>query len=110
MPSRQQTITREEFENLALTVAQLVKQVEADRQMRKEIHAKVMELHRGLLEPEPGHEQGLLHRMAAVTIAAETGKAAGEWFIWWAKVAAAVGVILSSFYAAIRFGHLGGKQ
>jgi hypothetical protein len=85
---------------------QLIETLEADRRMRKETHALVMGLHRALIEPEPGHDHGLLHRMAAVTIAAETGRAAGERIVWWAKVVAAAGVIFSAIMAAIRFGRV----
>lgn len=94
---RPAAVTRAEFDELLAAL-------EADRKMRKETHALVMGLHRALIEPEPGHDHGLLHRMAAVTIAAETGRAAGERLIWWAKVIGAASLILSSLYAAIRFG------
>lgn len=98
MPPRPPAVTRAEFD-------QLLEELAADRRLRKETHALVMGLHRALIEPEPGHDHGLLHRMAAVTIAAETGRAAGERIVWWAKVIGAAGVILSSLYAAVRFGH-----
>ncbi len=94
-----QAVTREEFDKL-------LEALEADRRMRKETHALVMGLHRALIEPEPGHDHGLLHRMAAVTIAAETGRAAGERIIWWAKVIGAAGALIGAFYAAVRFGHV----
>lgn len=94
---RPAAVTRAEFDELLAAL-------EADRKMLRETHAVVMGLHTAWIEPQPGQEHGLLHRMAAVTIAAETGQAAGERIIWWAKVIGAVGVIASSLYAAIRFG------
>lgn len=103
------TITRAEFDALAKAVQALTEQLQADRTMLKQTHEMVVGLHRALVEPEPGQEYGLLHRMAVVTIAAETGQAAGERIIWLAKVLGAAGLLVSSFWAAIRFGHTTGK-
>lgn len=103
------TITRAEFDGLAKAVEALTEQLQADRAIRKQTHEMVVVLHRALVEPEPGQDHGLLHRMAVVTIAAETGRAAGEKIIWWAKVLGAAGLIVSSFWAAVRFGHTTGK-
>jgi hypothetical protein len=99
------TVTRAEVEALRVTLLQITAALNDDRAMRTETHAMVTGLHHALIDPEPGHDHGLLHRMAAVTIAAETGRAAGEWIIWGAKVAAAASIILGALWAVIRFGH-----
>lgn len=103
--SKSTVVTRAEFEALSRVVSGISKQLSDDKAMRVDTHAMVSGLHHALIEPGPGHLNGLLHRMASVTIAAETGQAAGEKIIWWAKVLGAGGIILSSFWAAIRFGH-----
>lgn len=96
-------ITRAEFEALVRAVEALSDQVDRDRQMREETYAKVSDLYRVLIEPEPGMTSGLLNRMAAVTIAAETGEAAAERIIRWAKIIGALSVIGTTAYTVIRF-------
>jgi hypothetical protein len=96
-------ITRAEFEALVHAVEALAAQVDRDRQMREETHSKVSDLYRVLIEPEPGKTVGLLYRMAAVTIAAETGEAAAERIIRWAKIIGALSVIGTTAYTVIRF-------
>lgn len=96
-------ITRAEFEALVRAVEALGDQVDRDRQMREETHSKVSDLYRVLIEPEPGKTVGLLNRMAAVTIAAETGEAAAERLIRWAKIVGAMSVIGTAIYTVVRF-------
>ena len=67
-------------------------------------NAKVSALHRLLMEPQPGHEKSLIERVAAVTIAAETGTAAGDKIVRWAKIIAAIGTVCAAIVAALRFG------
>ncbi len=96
-------ITRAEFEALVHAVEALSNQVDRDRQMHEETHAKVSDLYRVLIEPEPGKTSGLLNRMAAVTIATETGEAAAERLIRWGKIIGALSVLGTTAYTVIRF-------
>lgn len=105
MTDEEAKLLREIVADSALRLESLEKRVAQADKDRAEMMRMLTELHDGLMKPQPGHQSNLLDRMAAVTISAETGKAAGERVIWWAKVVAAGGAILSGFYAAIRFGH-----
>ena len=53
-------------------------QAEADMRAMKatleQTNAAVMNLHRALLDPQPGHERNLLNRVASATIEFENGK------------------------------------
>lgn len=96
---------REVLRDVALDQQTLTDRMDAADRDRAATLRMVAEMHNALMQPQPGHTASLLERMAQVTIAAETGKAAGERVIWWAKVFAAVGAIVSGFYAAVKFGH-----
>jgi hypothetical protein len=98
-------LLREVVADTAVRVEAMEKRVAQADKDRAEMMRMLTELHDGLMKPQPGHQSNLLDRMAAVTISAETGKAAGERVIWWAKVVAAGGAIISGFYAALKFGH-----
>jgi hypothetical protein len=75
-------------------------------ELHRDTNKMIKDLHSALVVPQPGHSESLLHRMASVTIAAETGKAAGDRVIRWAKIITAVGAIASGLYAALRFGQM----
>lgn len=66
---------------------------------------QVAALTNALLVPQPGQAHSLLDRMAAVTIAAESGKAAGDRVVRVAAIVAAVFTIFASAAAALKFGH-----
>ena len=101
---RPKPVTRAEMDAIARQMQQLTAQLQSDLAMRKETHAMVMRLHGALIEPAPGQDHGLLHRMAAVTIATESGQAAGRWLVRFAAIVAAISVLITAFYTAIRFG------
>lgn len=105
MTEEEGKLVREVVAGMALQIETMERRVVQADTDRAEMMRMITELHDALMKPQPGHGLPLLERMAAVTIAAETGKAAGERVIWWAKVVAAFGAIASGFYAAVRFGH-----
>jgi hypothetical protein len=96
---------RDTVAEMALRIRDIEDRVTRADADRADMVQMLRELHDALMKPQPGHEKPLLQRMAAVTIASETGKAAGERVIWAAKVIAAGGAIASGLYAAFRFGH-----
>ena len=98
MTQRQPAVTRAEFEALQA-------EIEQDREVRAETHALVIELHTALMKPAPGQDHSLLHRMAVVTISAETGQAVGNRLIRMAKIVSAVGAICAGALALVGFGH-----
>lgn len=105
MTDEENQLVREVLRDMAVKVHDLNDKVDEWQTDRESMMRMLRDLHDALMKPQPGHSRPLLERMASVTIAAETGKAAGERVIWWAKVFAAVGAIVSGFYAAVKFGH-----
>ncbi len=71
--------------------------------LAKSTHEMVRDLHRALIEPQAGHEAGLLHRMATATIAWEQGGATGNALIKAAKMIGAVGAISAAIAGGIHY-------
>lgn len=69
------------------------------------IAEQVTALTNALLVPQPGQTHSLLDRMAAVTIAAESGKAAGDRLVRIAAMVAAVTTIVGGVWTFLKFGH-----
>ncbi len=90
-------MTREEFEELREAVRQLV-------EAQKISSGQVADLHRALVEPQPGHSRSLLDRMAEVTIAIESGDRTMRTLLRLAQFVAAAGAVVGTFWAAVRFG------
>lgn len=89
----------------ASVAAEALLRAEEALSLNAETNRMVKEMHQALMQPQPGHDETLLERMAQVTIAAETGKAVGDRIIWGAKVIGALAAISTAFYAAVNFGH-----
>lgn len=104
MTSGDERSIRDTVADMAIRMRDIEDRVARADADRSDMVQMLRELHDALMKPQPGHEKPLLERMAAVTISAETGKAAGERVIWAAKVVAAFGAIVSGLYAAFRFG------
>jgi len=66
------------------------------RRTAQETHDKVTQIHDALMVPGAGQDQGLLHRMAKVATAIESGERVAGWAVKIASVLAAIGVIGAS--------------
>jgi len=75
-------------------------QLTALQEQLEETRRMVQELHDALVKPQPGHKEGLLSRMARVTIQIESGERVAAWLIRLGAVLAAVGATAAFF----RFG------
>lgn len=102
MTEEEESLVRQVVSDTALKVQAMEKRVAQADKDRAEMMRMLTELHDAMMKPQPGYEKSLLDRMAAVAIASEQGKAAGERVIWWGKVIAAASAILVGVYAAIR--------
>ena len=102
MNEEEDRLLRDVVADTALKVAAMERRVAQADADRAEMMRMLTELHDAMMKPQPGYEKSLLQRMAAVAIASEQGKAAGERIIWWGKVIGASGAILAGLYAAIR--------
>lgn len=64
---------------------------EAMKQQQAATFKMVQEMHQGLMEPQPGHKEGLLSRMALVTIKIESGERVTAMVLRAAIVLSAIG-------------------
>lgn len=64
----------------------------------------VKELHAALLEPLPGYKKSFVERTTEVVVGAEAGQIVGEKLVWYAKVLAGLGAIVTGFYAMVHWG------
>jgi hypothetical protein len=112
------SVTRAEFDRLAAAVADLQRQIEADRAarialdrridedraMRHQTHDRVEKMYGALMEATPGQTMSLLDRMASATIDIESGQRVAHLIIKMAGLLTAFGGIIGAAYVAIRFG------
>lgn len=72
-----------------------------------DVRKMVAELHRALMEPQPGYDKGLLQRLALLAVQYEAGGVVGRRVVWLGAVASAA-VSIGVAMAALRSG-IGGK-
>lgn len=96
-------VTAREVADIKAAAADARLTAEEAMALSRETHQMVRDLHRALIEPQAGHDKGLLDRMATATIAWEQGGATGDAVIRAAKIIGAVGAIAAGLAAAIHF-------
>lgn len=67
-------------------------------------HSKISALYAALMEPQPGYDHSLLQRMAAVTIAIESGDRTMRTVIQLAKIIGAIATIVAAAVAFVKWG------
>ncbi len=90
-----------ELELLKARVIAIEAAAQEVRVAQKETHDMVLTIHDALMVPEPGQDKGLLHRMAKVSDAIESGERVAGWAVKIASVLAAIGVIAASIKVGI---------
>ncbi|MES2667412.1 MAG: hypothetical protein V4712_15040 [Pseudomonadota bacterium] len=98
----------DDLEALRAEVQAASTEAAAARKLAAESNAMIRDLHKALMEPQPGYEHSLLERMATVTIGIESGDRTGRILI---KLIGFLGAIasLGGILYAIRDGITGGK-
>jgi hypothetical protein len=94
------TVSRGEFEQLQRQVAEMQKKLDDSAAISKSTNDMVRAIRESLMEPQPGHKESLLDRMAAATVLLESGGAMAGLVVRVAGLIVAIGII----YATFRFG------
>lgn len=81
----------ERIEKLESEVAELKEVLQESRDHWRETHDMISAINEKLMKPQPGHEKGLLDRMASATMDLEKGKWGVKFVLWALGVFAAVG-------------------
>ena len=100
-PTQGKSVTRAEFDAMILKFDGVNADLAATRSQSAQTHDMVADLHRALVEPSPGQQQGLLDRMASVTISFESGRRVGAIVVWIAGFLVALGAIVVSIRTGI---------